>query len=434
MAYTSVDDALNHLVHLQSTRGLTLSTKSRLQELKLELEFLRTFLRWMVKRCLDYRNLQDLLKEVEKVAQNAGRRLQSVRSSQIEDIAKDVNNLAPKVQKEIALKPKIEIQINDANASSSKPNAPVLDKLVIEFIDSLIESLKDLISYQGHSSFPAVEELGALETKLRFLRNFLNFAAKRCTEHEKLKDLCTYAEAVALEAACLSFICSSEPTDEDMTSSIKDKLAELLRKIKPATPENRGIYASVVQALKPLATETHISDTELADFIETLQDHVKEVLSHPPTWMASLKANTEALHEDLTFLSSYVKDPPMGFIENGKWNDPIDVAIKDLQRELGSWSYFDAHPLRHYTNLLKLKCQLTLIEDMSIKVGCSIFSYFYVDDMKEDKTAEAKMALDDLVEKIKQIKGEVQVPMFTSHCLKLMSQGQMTLVLSELSQ
>ncbi|CAN4118532.1 unnamed protein product [Withania somnifera] len=398
MAYTSVDEALNHLVSLQSTRGLTLSTKSRLLELKLELEFLRTFLRF-----LHYSNLEDLLKETEKVARNAGRRLLSIRSNQIEDIDRDVNNLAPKVIKEIAtLKPKIEVHIIDDVALVSMSTAPTL---VIEFIDSLTENLKDLASYQIQSSLLAGEELGALESKLRFLINFLKFAAKRCTKHEKLKDLYTHAEEVALRAACLSFMCSSEPSNEDMTSSIKDKLAELLRKINPATPEIRGIYVGVFQALKPLATETQISDADLASFIQTLQDHVKEVLSHPPTWMASLMANTEALHDDLAFLSSYVKDPPMGFIEN--------VSFKDLQGKLGNWSSFDAHPLRHYTELSKLKGQLTRIEDLALKVGFAIFAYFYVDDVKEAKPAEVKIAVDDLIEKINQIKEAVQVPLFT---------------------
>ncbi|WMV52714.1 hypothetical protein MTR67_046099 [Solanum verrucosum] len=383
MEYTSVDDALNHLVRLQSTSGLTLSTKSHLQELKLELEFLRTFL-----SCLDYSNLEDLLKEIEKVSRNAGRRLQSIRSKQIEDIAKDVNNLAPIIKKEIAtLKPKII----DAVSESTAP------MLVIEFIDSLVENL---ISYQSQSSLPAGKELRELETKLRFLRNFLKFAATRCTEHEKLKHLFTHAEEVALEAACFSFMCSS-----DMI-----KLAQLQRKIRPDKPEIREVYVGVVQALKPLATETQISDVDLASFIQTLQDHVKEVLRNPPKWMASLKADIEALCEDLTFLSSYVKDPPMGFNENGKWNDLINVSLKDLQGKLGNWSSFDVNPLRHYTELSKLKGQLTRIEDVAIKVGCAIFSYFYVDDIQP---VEVKIAVDDLVEKIKQIKEEVQVPLFT---------------------
>ncbi|XP_049397403.1 putative late blight resistance protein homolog R1A-3 [Solanum stenotomum] len=400
MEYTSVDDALNHLVRLQSTSGLTLSTKSHLQELKLELEFLRTFL-----SCLDYSNLEDLLKEIEKVSRNAGRRLQSIRSKQIEDIAKDVNNLAPIVKKEIAtLKPKII----DAVSEFPPP------MLVIEFIDSLVENL---ISYQSQSSLPAAKELGELETKLRFLRNFLKFADTRCTEREKLKHLFTHAEEVALEAACFSFMCSSdidklahEAARPFMCSSDINKLAQLQQKIKPDRLEIRWVYVGVVQALKPLATETQISDVDLASFIQTLQDHVKEVLRNPPKWMASLKADIEALCEDLTFLSSYVKDPPMGFNENGKWNDLINVSLKDLQGKLGNWSSFDANPLRHYTELSKLKGQLTRIEDVAIKVGCAIFSYFYVDDIQPVK---GKIVVDDLVEKIKQIKEEVQVPLFT---------------------
>ncbi|XP_049342610.1 putative late blight resistance protein homolog R1A-3 [Solanum verrucosum] len=397
MAYTSVNYSVNHLIRLLSSRGLIFSKEGQIPMLKLELVFLRTFLWWTAKRCTENQNLELLLLQIEVVVRNAISHIQ----------ARDSDEWSFQVLHHTRLlKPEIEkTYIKIVKSSPPTPDT----RVVVEFMNNLIDNLKDLLRYPDSSTFSPEEELRQLVTKLRFLRNLLSFVATRCTDHEKLKHLSNYAEAIAIEAACLPFMCSFDQKDGNSTSSIKDKLTELTRKINPITPDIRRIYVEVLEALSPLTTETDISDPDLASFIDTLQDCLTELKHNQPPWIRSF----EALHHELTFLSSFTKDPPEQFIESDNSDDPKVDPIQLLLGEMRDWSTSSAHPFKHYTEHLTLKGQFTRIQDLAVKVGCTIFFFFNFNEMEEHKLAEEEATLVDLIEKIKHLKSEIGVPMLT---------------------
>ncbi|PHU05951.1 hypothetical protein BC332_26773 [Capsicum chinense] len=406
MAYTGVNYSLNHLVRLLSTPDLTSSKESQIPMLKLELGFLRTFLWWTAKHCRENGNLEALLLQIEVVARNAS----------VEDRAKELDQRSAKELDQRSaevlhhvqlLKPEIEkAYIKVAKSSPHVPDA----LMVVEFMNSLIDNLKDLLRYRDPSTF---SELRPFVTKLRFLRNLLSFVATRCIDQEKLKDLTNHTEGIAIEAACIPFICAFDPKDGKSTISIKDKLTELTRKIKPSTPDIRRIYMGVLGALSLLTTETDISDPDLASFIDTLQDCLVDLQDNQQIWMDSLKVNFEVLHHELTFLSSFAKDPPNQFIESDKSesDDPKADPIQVLLGKIRDWSSTsDAHSFKDYTETLTFKGQFTHIQDLAVKVGCTIFFFFDFNELEELKLVEAETTLVDLIKKIKLLKSEIGVP------------------------
>ncbi|KAG5583481.1 hypothetical protein H5410_054108 [Solanum commersonii] len=401
MAYTSVNYSVNHLIRLLSSRGLIFSKEGQIPMLKLELVFLRTFLWWTAKRCTENQNLELLLLQIEVVVRNA---ISHIKARDSDEWSLQVLHHTRLLKPEIA-----KTYIKIVKSSPPMPDT----RVVVEFMNNLIDNLKDLLRYLDSSTFSPEEELRQLVTKLRFLRNLLSFVATRCTDHEKLKHLSNYAEAIAIEAACLPFMRSFDQKDRNSTSSIKDKLMELTRKINPITPDIRRIYVEVLEALSPLTTETDISDPDLASFIDTLQDCLTELKHNQLPWIRSLKVNFEALHHELTFLSSFAKDPPEQFIESDNSDDPKVDPIQLLLGEMRDWSASSAHPFKHYTEHLTLKGQFTRIQDLAVKVGCTIFFFFNFNEMEEHKLAEEEATLVDLIEKIKHLKSEIGVPMLT---------------------
>ncbi|KAF3619684.1 hypothetical protein FXO38_32774 [Capsicum annuum] len=375
-AYTGVNYSLNHLVRLLSTPGLTSSKESQIPILKLELGFLRTFLWWTEKCCRENGNLEALLLQIEVVARNAVSHIQSILLKGVEDIGKELDRWFPEVVHRMQrLKPEIE----KAYIEVAKFSPPMPDTLVVEFMNSLIDNLKDLLRYQDPSTF---SELRAFVTKQRFLRNLLSFVAARCIDQEKLKDLTNHTEGIAIEAACIPFMCAFDPKDGNSTISIKDKLTELMRKIKPITPDIRRIFMGVLKALSPLTTENNISDPDLVSIIDTLQD-----------WLVDLQEKPQSLMD-----SSESDDPKV---------DPIQVLLEKI-RDWGSTS--DAHPFKHYAKRLTFKVQFTHIQDLAVKVGCTIFFFFDFNELEEHKLVEAETTLDDLIKKVKPLKLEIGVP------------------------
>ncbi|KAM3205637.1 putative late blight resistance protein R1A-3 [Capsicum annuum] len=408
MAYTGVNYSLNHLVRLLSTPGLTSSKESQIPMLKLELGFLRTFLWWTAKHCRENGNLEALLLQIEVVARNAVSHIQPILLKSVEDRAKELDQRSAEVLHHVQLlKPEIEkAYIKVAKSSPHVPDA----LMVVEFMNSLIDNLKDLLRYRDPSTF---SELRPFVTKLRFLRNLLSFVATRCIDQEKLKDLTNHTEGIAIEAACIPFMCAFDPKDGKSTISIKDKLTELTRKIKPSTPDIRRIYMGVLGALSRLTTETDISDPDLASFIDTLQDCLVDLQDNQQIWMDSLKVNFEVLHHELTFLSSFAKDPPNQFIESDKSesDDPKADPIQVLLGKIRDWSSTsDAHSFKDYTESLTFKGQFTHIQDLAVKVGCTIFFFFDFNELEEHKLVEAETTLVDLIKKIKLLKSEIGVP------------------------
>ncbi|KAM3288630.1 hypothetical protein P3S67_022060 [Capsicum chacoense] len=407
MAYTGVNYSLNHLVRLLSTPVLT-SSKESIPMLKLELGFLRTFLWWTAKHCRENGNLEALLLQIEVVARNAVSHIQPILLKSVEDSAKELDQRSAEVLHHVQLlKPEIEkAYIKVAKSSTHAPDA----LMVVEFMNSLIDNLKDLLRYRDPSTF---SELRPFITKLRFLRNLLSFVATRCIDQEKLKDLTNHTEGIAIEAACIPFMCAFDPKDGNSTTSIKDKLTELTWKIKPSTPDIRRIYMGVLGALSLLTTETDISDPDLASFIDSLQDCLVDLQDNQQIWMDSLKVNFEVLHHELTFLSSFAKDPPNQFIESDKSesDDPKADPIQVLLGKIRDWSSTsDAHPFKDYTESLTFKGQFTHIQDLAVKVGCTIFFFFDFNELEEHKLVEAETTLVDLIKKIKLLKSEIKVP------------------------
>ena len=91
--------------------------------------------------------------------------------------------------------------------SRQSGNSPVIKDDLMEFVDSLLEDLGDILHWQVDEARDAIELIKALEEKLTFLKNFVHFVTLRGDEDGQFAPLLTHLEAVAVSVAGLPFRC-----------------------------------------------------------------------------------------------------------------------------------------------------------------------------------------------------------------------------------
>ncbi|MCD7449478.1 hypothetical protein HAX54_052634 [Datura stramonium] len=132
---------------------------------------------------------------------------------------------------------------------------------------NMVGFVKVLLDYvQDHAPFPSV-----LLKKLESLKIFLKFTAKRCVEHESMKDLFTHAEDVAYTAAHLCFL--------GLAYNIESEFSKLLERISPFRPKLRQIYLSVLIGSKSSRSSRRIRIhiNSMFDFVIALLEDLKEL-------------------------------------------------------------------------------------------------------------------------------------------------------------
>ncbi|KAM3288182.1 putative late blight resistance protein R1B-23 isoform X1 [Capsicum chacoense] len=164
----------------------------------------------------------------------------------------------------------------------------VIPHFVMEFIDTVVENLSDLLKYNDPSSLLCIGEamMGQIEKALeglKFLRSFLCFVSDRCIEPQR--------------------IYFSQP---HFTSELRRE------RIQPIDPSICKIYIGVLQALKlvqsqwyPVIQIKYIVDCEVG-FVDTLLHSLKE-LPVPSNFTAIKKT----LQEMLNFLKTNIINLPV---------------------------------------------------------------------------------------------------------------------------
>ncbi|XP_027062228.1 putative late blight resistance protein homolog R1A-3 [Coffea arabica] len=205
------------------------------------------------------------------------------------------------------------------SSSRQSSNSVVRQDDLMEFMDSL---LRNLVNYW--SWLPAHEEhlIEALEEKLSFMKNFIRFVTLHGAENIELGPLLVHIEAVAINAARLSYKFQfkkgfGSPKD------IKESISELPQKIIPVEPQ---VLETCIQALiaSKLSRQSY-GDTDeriLRDFYHSLLCNLWEKLKHGtcPVILRQL----QMFYEGLNSLRIILKEKPKEFDE--KVRDPTRVV------------------------------------------------------------------------------------------------------------
>ncbi|XP_027152335.1 putative late blight resistance protein homolog R1A-3 [Coffea eugenioides] len=363
MESNCADSTIEQLTKLLSRPCLTLPMKHQIQDLQLELRFLKMFFYCSTKFSgpdEDIMGVKSVQNNAESTLESAGKALYQAGYFAIIGIdVKDWDRLASDLlQKVCMLKPEIRRLCIHWLESSSQTKSSTSDE-ILEFMDSILVNLKDLVSLKADIVVPVKIQIRSLENKLRFSRNFVDFTAKRCISHGKLEDFLTYIQAWANSAACMLLRYWVDFMNENMELHLKAVLSATLLKVMPSTPAVAEMYLELLKASKSLPTDALLMGEIVASFIDFLLENLA----------LSLKDKYAILREGLIFLMIFLLDPP-----------------KECTRKTENVSWTNVDILN------------SLVESLV----CSLYT-----DPTEDDTSKRDV-LSDLLEKIEKVKVEVR--------------------------
>ncbi|CDP15850.1 unnamed protein product [Coffea canephora] len=350
MASTRVDSVLHNLELLQNNLEKRDSFETGFSNLREGFEALKLNLLFLKPVLLCARNwsndqlkvrLRAFLSKIEAPVNRSGMDIKSLnlRSKSSFNLKSVVTALKPVVSNllrniESFKQDIIDIYDTLSSCSSSESGSCLRDYELVDFIDSVLQNLIDLLSRRHFESMEDYNSalhahIEALEDKLTFLKNFIGFAKFLGVEERELGDLLAHVQVVALNAARLSYKCLFYKEDEEMHDPrMCSIISELLEKINPVDLQVYETYAKVLKAPKsPESLLTTQTDMQiLKDFNDSLISSLWELLWCRTSFAVSVKDQMKRLYEGLRFLRSILNEAQENMNE---LNDKIVAVISE---------------------------------------------------------------------------------------------------------
>ncbi|CAI9089103.1 OLC1v1023609C1 [Oldenlandia corymbosa var. corymbosa] len=372
---SSVDSALDLVTQMEDSIGFK---SSSLLLLKLDLRFLRTFVRFSSKWSLNSIDLNDkddddvaslasfLLKVEAAVHQN----VQVMKSLLVELVGLEMTEEKRNHFNQVFFKSHdvIESFSEEINGfyivlmnKASKLRAPIRDELM-SLLDSVLDNIWDIRPYD-------LRELSEdLEEKVRFLQNMISFAGMRSVNDKQLEDLMLHTRFLAIHLAYL-YHANAYIGVEGMDT----RISNLLQKIKPVESKVCDIYIHVLKVSKLSGSSKcqslNFDERILGDFIDSVRGNLWELLCSGREFPYLVKDQAQLLYEGLSFLRSILRE------QDKKFND-----LQETTRKLVADIVSDAGT-----------------------ISCSLFA----NGTEEGVAKEISLTLSHLVKEIKFVKLEV---------------------------
>ncbi|XP_027166133.1 putative late blight resistance protein homolog R1B-14 [Coffea eugenioides] len=205
----------------------------------------------------------------------------------------------------------IQVYFTLASSRSLESNSCMPVDELMEFIDRILRNLADLttIDLCIVEMDPQVSvQVQALEAKLTFLKSFIPFAKLRGTVNIPAL-LLAHFEVVALNAACLSYMCSCWD-DAFCNPEFCSMIYEQQQKIMPIDFQVYEIYMEVLRATRSSKSlHNRIMDKQiLNNFSDSLINCLWKLLCCSSSFMDSLKDEMRILYAGLRFLRSILRE------------------------------------------------------------------------------------------------------------------------------
>ncbi|XP_016484144.2 late blight resistance protein R1-A-like isoform X1 [Nicotiana tabacum] len=215
---------------------------------------------------------------------------------------------------------------------SAKKNGSDIPKFVMDFMDTVVEILRDLVDDPCSSLLYVPETNEHVEDvlkELKLLRTFVCFVSERFIEPQSqhLANFFTHVLAVAGHASMLVWLYFSSYGYEDRDVAVLGEINVFLflqMKFKPIQPSIRKIYIALLEVLKSriqsgwcpnIQNHEHAADSE-ANFLETIQQDLAELPTN------SNFSQSDALKDQLVILKEMLDILRA---------DIIHVPIRDLE-------------------------------------------------------------------------------------------------------
>ncbi|XP_071940826.1 putative late blight resistance protein homolog R1A-3 [Coffea arabica] len=205
----------------------------------------------------------------------------------------------------------IQVYFTLASSRSLESNSCMPVDELMEFIDLILQNLADLttIDLCIVEMDPQVSvQVQALEAKLTFLKSFIPFAKLRGTVDIPAL-LLAHIEVVALNAACLSYMCSCWD-DAFCNPEFCSMIYEQQQKITPIDFQVYEIYMEVLRATRSSkSSHNRMMDKQiLNNFNDSLISCLWELLCRSSSFMDSMKDEMRILYAGLRFLRSILRE------------------------------------------------------------------------------------------------------------------------------
>ncbi|XP_027158496.1 late blight resistance protein R1-A-like [Coffea eugenioides] len=273
MASTRVDSVLHNLELLQSILEKRDSFETGFSNLREDFEALKLNLLFLKPVLLCARNWTDdqlkvrlraFLSKIEAAVNRPGMDINSLylRSKSAFNLKSLVTSLKPIVSNLLGKIKSFKQEIIDiyktlSSCSSSESGSCLRNCELLDFIDSVLQNLFDLLSRRYFESMEGYNStlhahIEALEDKLTFLKNFIGFVKILSVEQRELEDLLAHIQVVALNAARLSYKCLFYKEDQEMQNPrMCSIISEILEKINPVDPQVCATYVKILKLRNP---------------------------------------------------------------------------------------------------------------------------------------------------------------------------------------
>lgn len=305
-------------------KNLSAAVKNSLRTLKLELRFLRTTFRCMVKWCIEdgiQRRLVDILARIQCQFLCANKVLDFyVRKKNFDEVeAVDFDKVVCNVLEDIKImKPEIVETYYSLFSRPSPSKYPMSAELVVEFIYLVIDTLEVLLISSCGAVASKRKQVLALGEKLKFLAKFIWFTIDQGLDGEKLKEILVSAEAVTDKTAGVSYFLW---IGSEVDLKIEINLIE---------SNIRQISAGVIKALL-----RQLPDKFRAGFFDCFQDNLIELLKDEALMKVPVKSQIETLHEEVRFLKDLVIFLPILYPKQKEISD-VRIHVNDMVRKIES--------------------------------------------------------------------------------------------------
>ncbi|KAL3501996.1 hypothetical protein ACH5RR_036445 [Cinchona calisaya] len=337
---SNTQDPLDNQEGLEDDSNSGPCISDKIHRITIMINILRPFLSCTLNWHIEDRNVEVKLKHIDDAVQIVIQDYQLLNSSNLNHVSGNEDWRSSSRNQELVLSNLMKLKLIKSDMKEIYTILAVFVSMaskVVSFIDSLLENLKDILSYKVDIITPVVEQIEALEDRLRFSRNFLWFIAKHCIKQKKMKDLLIYAEFVAVNVAYLLYLCLvDDKMHETMIREMRTKLVDLVKKLNPVKAETKEIYLETLKTLRSSHIDTPEMGEQYLAFVDSLIDNLR-MLSNNEAISFPAKDQMEKLLDELRLLRFNLMDPP--FDAYSKKVRTLIVHIKTVINKTGYFFY-----------------------------------------------------------------------------------------------
>ncbi|KAH0728886.1 hypothetical protein KY289_000074 [Solanum tuberosum] len=209
-----------------------------------------------------------------------------------------------------------------------------------KFIEYILQNVMDLFMNKNElDKFVLLKkEFQVLEESLKYLKTFLNFIKDANIELEKSRMLFDHVEVVTRNAAYICYLCYVEEVDNDLASSLRLKISNVLRDIKPLDPRVSEIYTGALRGLVKFQIQ-YIRDVKefVEGFVQFLFKDLLE-LSNGEAYSLMFPLINDLYHASKQLVTLLIYPPEDVCVNQGKLSD-ILTCIEGLIAEAASAAY-----------------------------------------------------------------------------------------------